>query len=518
MSPAWDKIADILAGAISIKLAGVKYLPKFQKESESAYSLRKESAPWRPEFEDALRSLCAKPFTKVVTVDQDAPEVILGKVVNDETKQRQGGLADDIDGQGNSLHVFARDTFWNGVGFGLDAIYVTYPAAEGLRTKSDEAAAGLRPYWVHVRARDIIDLKLTVVGGRTLISEIRIRECAIEASGFAEAEVERIRWLQLHGGAPIWTVFVKDANGNWTKENDGQFVGQSEIPIALFFTGPRTGNYRVKPPLADLAEMQIELYRRLSRQDQIETLAGSPMLVGSGFNPPAAEAIYVDGQRTGERPAPQIEVGPGVVLFAPPASEGVQPSWGYIQPSADNMRVIQESVDKLVQDFRRLAMQPTTPQSGNMVATGAAIDAAKAHSAVEAWANGLADALNLALAYTMQWLRLPDTVTVQMNTDFGVDLQGANEARVIGDAQKRGVVSARTERKELARRGILGPDFDEDQEEQRIAEEQEGLEPEEDFDPVTGEAISGDASDEEIAAVTDNDLKSLFSPDLLSAA
>jgi hypothetical protein len=41
----------------------------------------------------------------------------------------------------------------------------------------------------------------------------------------------------------------------------------------------------------------------------------------------------------------------------------------------------------------------------------------------------------------------------------------------------------------LARRGILGPDFDEGQEVQRLAGEQQGLEPEEEIYPITGQPI-----------------------------
>jgi hypothetical protein len=35
----------------------------------------------------------------------------------------------------------------------------------------------------------------------------------------------------------------------------------------------------------------------------------------------------------------------------------------------------------------------------------------------------------------------------------------AARAKIIGDAQERNVISAKTERSELKRRGILGPDF-----------------------------------------------------------
>lgn len=487
MSGGWDKIADILAGADCIKKAGQKYLPKFQKESDGAYHMRKESAPWRPEFEDALRSLCSKPFTKVVTVNDTAPEVILGKVVDEQTKQRQGGLVDDIDGQGNSLHVFARESFLNGVGYGLEAIYVSYPEADGVRTQAEEKAAGLRPYWVHVRGRDIIDLKLTVVGGRTIPSEVRIKECTSERDGFAETTVERIRYLQLTPQGPFWTLFLKNSDGKYGIEKGPfAFVGQTEIPIALFFSNQRTGNYRVKPPLLDLAEMQIELYRRMSRHDQIETLAGSPMLVGKGFSPPAPSQTTDANGRVIDVPAPQIEVGPGVVLFAPPASEGVQPGWEYIQPDAANMTALQASVDKCMEDIRRLAMQPTTPQSGNMVATGQAIDAAKSHTAVEAWANSFADALNQAWVFTARWLNISDTITVSIYTDFGADAAGVQEAQVLATAESASVISKKRNAAELSRRNILGPDYDYEQDQEQIATEQQGMEPDEPIDPVTG--------------------------------
>lgn len=491
MSPGWEMISDILAGAAAIRAKREKYLPKFQKESDNGYKLRLEAAPWRPEFEGALNSLSAKPFSKTVTVNPDAPEIILGKVVNEKAKERRGGLVDDIDGQGNSLHVFAREAFRCGVGYGIEGIYVAFPSVGPALTIAQEKQLGIRPYWVHLRARDIIDLKFKVVGGRTVVSRIRIREDTVEEDGFAEKTIHRIRMVSLDdANRVLWQTWIKDKEGKYQPELSGTMTGVSEIPVALFFAAPREGNYRIKPPMLDLADVQIELYRTMSRADNVLTLAGAPMLVGKGLMPPQPEKV-VDGEgRVVEtKSASQVEVGPGVVLFAPPQGDGVQPDWNYIQPDAKNLKEVREQVDDVMEDFRRLALQPTTPKSGNMVATGQAIDAAKAHTAIEAWALNFADTLNQALMFTMQWLKLSDTVSVVMHTDFGIDLQGSEEARVLGDAQKRGVISAKTEREELARRGVLGPSFDEEREEQRIAEEREGLEPEEDIDPRTGEPI-----------------------------
>lgn len=486
----WCVVRDILDGACAIKEASTKYLPKFTKESKGAYDLRLESAPWRPEFTDALRSLSSKPFTQKVKVNPDAPDDIQGKTVDAEGKKREGGLVDDIDGQGNSLHVFARDTFKNGIGFGLDAIYVAWSADKPLLTRAEEKQAGARPYWVHVRAQNILALYTKQIGARTVVSHIRFRECSIEQNGFEEVEVNRVRVLELNAAnQPTWQVFVETGDSGYVSEGPAQLLqGVTEIPVALFFTGERQGNYRVRPPLMDLAGMQIELYRALSRKEQIETLAGSPMLAANGMSPPPASQTTDATGNVIDVPAPQIEVGPGTVLFAPPAAEGVQPSWEYVSPPAQNLEQLQKSVDKVMEDFRRLAMQPTTPQSGNMVATGQAIDAAKAHSAVEVWANGLKDTLDQALMYTCQWLKVPDVVTAVVHTDFGTDISGTEESKILGDMQKRGVLSAETERAENARRGILGPDFDEKQEQERIASEQQGmnLEPDDEIDPVTG--------------------------------
>ena len=487
---AWTIIDDVLSGIDRVKSKLQIYLPQFPRESVGSYRIRLQSAPWRPEFEDSLRSLSSKPFTKQVRLNEEAPEVFIGKVVDEKTKERKGGLIDDIDGEGNSLHVFAKNVFYNGIAYGLDLIYVTFPDAGPVRTKAEEIAQGARPYWVHVRSKDVIDLKVKKVNGKLKVTHIRMIENSMEQDGFAEVLRERIRvvWLDSASGLPTWQLYLKNAKNEYVAEAPPmQFAGMEEIPIVLFFTNERHGHYRVKPPLYDLAHVQLELYRALSRKDQIMTFAGSPMLKLVGFKPPAPTIVKDRyGNTIESSPVPVVEVGPNTTIFCPAGGDGSQPDADYIQPNAANLKEVREDVDGIMEDFRRLAMQPTTPKSGDMVATGQAIDAAKAHSACEAWAMLLKDALEQAMVYTCQWMKISDTVTVSVHTDFAVDGGNADQARIVGDAQKRGVVSKKTERAELARRRILGPDFDEEQEEERLAEEGEQLEAEADIDPITG--------------------------------
>src|SRR5258707_11474154 len=86
MEHTWRTINDILDGADCIRAAGECYLPRFPKESRIAYERRRRFAAWRPEFEDSLRSLCAKPFAKPITLQGDVPPKIKA-------------FADDVDGQ-----------------------------------------------------------------------------------------------------------------------------------------------------------------------------------------------------------------------------------------------------------------------------------------------------------------------------------------------------------------------------------------------------------------------------------
>ena len=484
MLPIWEMISDILAGPSVIRAKASRYLPKYEKETDAAWKLRVESSPWRPEFEDGLRGICAKPFSRKITLS-DAPDQILGEM-DPATKARSGGLVDDIDGQGNSLHTFGREAFIYGVSKGVVAVYVSYPDTSGIRTMAEAKASNTRPYWVLIQPEEIIAAYWSKSGGKEVLSHIRLRESSIERDGFSEIIKQRVRVIELdENGETVWNLWEasKDTDGNeiWAVIGAGKLKGVNGIPISFLFTGQRFGNHGVRPPLASLADMQIELYRSLSRKDEIMTYAGSPMLKGTGMIPPE------DGGA--------ITVGPKTVLYAPPAMDRVQPDWDFIQPDAANIAEVRGEAESIIKDMRRLALQPMTPESGSMVATAAAIDAAKANSAVQVWAGLLKDMLEQAFVFTAQWMNLPSTITVDVNTDFVAGALSDASINAVISLRKNNDLSRKSTLEEMERRSILGPSFDCEQNEQELAEEQLGLEPEANIDPATGkpaEDITGD--------------------------
>src|SRR5690606_32963826 len=214
----------------------------------------------------------------------------------------------------------------------------------------------------------------------------------------------------------------------------------AEVPFVFFATADRVGPQFVMPPLLQLANMQIELYRFMSGEEQIYTVAGAPMLTANGMAAPESGSV---------------EVGPGRILYAPGA-EGITTSWAYIQPAAENLKAITAKAQSIIEDMRRLGLQPMLPKTGNVTATATGVEAAKAHTAVGTMANALKDALEQAWVFTMRWLKSSEVVTVSVHTDFGVSLQGAEEVRELRESRAAGMISEETYWDELSRRGVLG--------------------------------------------------------------
>lgn len=453
LAPLWQMIRAIRAGAAEVKKARETYLPKFPAESDDEYGRRLASAPWRPEFDDALRAISSKPFAK---------EVALAGEPSDDVRD----LADDIDGRGNNLHVFSKTLFEDGVSLGAAGILVDFPPMAPGATRADERAAGARPYWVEIAADEIIALRTERRGAREVVTHLRLWETATVVNGFEEVTERKIRVIE-PGKWELWHK-VKSSAGveEWQIESDGTMT-LSEVPFVLYTTADRVGPQYVRPPLLDLANMQIELYRFMSSEEQIYTVAGSPMLTANGMGAPD------DGSA--------VETGPGRVLYAP-GTEGINTSWAYIQPAAENLKAITAKAQSIIEDMRRLGLQPMLPKTGNVTATASGIEAAKSHTAVGTWTNGLKDALEQAWVFTMQWLRSSEDVEVAVHTDFAVGIYGAEEVRALIDARKEGMLSEETFWDELSRRGVLGPQFDKDEERERLMAEV----PADDPDDLTG--------------------------------
>lgn len=437
MSPWLSLIEDIRGGLPTMRAKASIYLPRYANEAPDDHRRRVALAPWRAEFVDGLRTLASRPFEKPTTLGENAPEPIIR-------------FADDVDGCGNNLHTFARRFFEHAVADGLCLLLVDYPrVVDGLRTVADEKKAGARPYWALYPAHSIISLRMARVGdARKEIVELRLRESLVVADGFGERTIEQIRRLT-PGHYEVWRqVETGPKVGEWMIAEEGDISNGSPmlgVDAVILRTGEPVGEWAVRPPLLDLAYLQVELWKALSNVAEVLEYSASPMLVAKNIG---VQFDNSDGVKTGPRACLTCAEGG---------------DWHYIQPEAANIGQIREHVRDVIADAQRLALQPMLVRHG-MTATEVGLQAAKAHSALESWALALKDALQTALGRTIPWMTYDDrktigawTPVINVHADFASEIGKNETSRLVLDAVGKGVLTPEEARAELLRRSIIGP-------------------------------------------------------------
>lgn len=453
MSPYWDKVAAVLGGIDTLRAAGKTYLPKFPNEETKDYEYRLASARLTNVFRDIVETLSQKPFTeKLKIVEDGAPEEIVI-------------LADDIDGRGNNLHVFAAETFFEGIANAIDWVLIEFPdidnAASGnrVRTKADDKAEKVRPYWVHIPAANVLEARAVVQNGEEYLTYVRVF--------YPGSDVDRVRVMERNGAGCTFAVYekTKELGAKWQLVKTG-VITIGEIPMVPFLTGRRMGSgYRVSPPLRDAADLQIEVYQSESGLKHVKTMTAYPMLAANGIMPDK----NADGT-----PKP-VPMGPNVVLYGPPDGEGGQGKWERLSADAPAMVFLASDVERDIQQLRELGRQPLTAQSGGVTRISAAMAASKGNSSAQTWALALKDALELALYYTQLWLDIVPNeekpVEVQIHTDFEVESDDDKSPEYLTKMRENGDLSQPTYWREMQRRGILSSSFDPETEKEDIAGE-----------------------------------------------
>lgn len=463
MEDFWKQVADIVDGAKAMRDNHAIYLPKFPNETEDDYTFRWKNAKFTNVYRDILENLASKPFEQEVTLVADAKD----KADTDATiPQPFLDFIEDVDGSGNNLTGYALDTFFNGINSALDWIFIDYPdVPAGNRTVEQERALGLKPFWTHVLASNVLQVKSKIINGKEQIVYIRIREY--------EPDGMYIRIIQRDNAGVWWQLYkeTKAKPGGTRYRFEVDSVGVLTIPVipmTPFITGRRKGRtWRFEPMLRDAADTQVELFQDESGLKNIKAVSAFPMLTGNGVKP------EMDGKGINAKPK-ALPTGPRAVLYAPPGTTGTaNGTWEYLSPDAAVLKFLQDDIEKTINQLRELGRNPLTAQSGNLTVITTSVAAKKGNSAVQMWAWALKNALENALVITGMWLGIPQTVydpEVFVFTDF--DVEGAeSDLPSLLAARKNGDISRETLWHEMSRRGILSGEFDPELEIEKLLEE-----------------------------------------------
>lgn len=441
MRPRWDMIEALVGGTETMRAAAETYLPQHSAETSEDYNERLSSAVLTNRLEQTLDTLSSKPFQEPVKFS-DIPSQLEALMV-------------DLDLSGNDVNVFARKWFKEALAKAFAHVLVDYPKTEpkadgSPRTMADDQAEGVRPYCVFIKPENVLFASASMVQGREALTHVRILESKTVMVGFAQEIQARIRVLE-PGSVTIYRP-EKKGNGKveWSVE-DQWATGLTFIPLVTAYAD-RTDLMEGKPPLADLAYLNIQHWQKASDRDTAIKVASFPVLACSG-------ASKEDGD--------PIVIGPKKILY----NSDPNGRFYYVESNGTQLKAGLDDISKLEQAMDSYGAEFLRNKPGNQTATGRAIDSAESNSNLATFCVEFEDAFATVLSYMAQWMKVGDSggriELVKKFTTLPSDksLDALLKLREKKDISRKAVI------KEAVRRGVLEPDFDEEADMEEIEHE-----------------------------------------------
>lgn len=469
----WSLAEDLWGGTSAMIEAGKRRAPQFPAESDDSYKCRIGGAVLFNAFKRTIGIITGKAFQHDIEPGDNIPDKIEPYLEN-------------IDREGTHLDVFARKTFELGVRDGIRFVYVDMPPNQGVRL-DEQRALLLRPYWVDVDPRNLIGWKTIVVGGRRVLSQIRMRETRTRETPGDEFATETIVRVRVVDAAPrdafgsvipetftSFRVYEEIENAkrekSWTLVEDGIMRPLTVIPLAAFI--PRPCDFmQGEMVLRDLADLNVAHWRSDSDQRYILHKARVPLGVLAGFNP--------DDVKNG-----LVKLGPDNWLVA----TDPQAKAFFMEHSGAAIGAGAKDLEDLENRMRVLGLRFVVEKQ--LTATEAASDDASSDSELAKIVRSLVDCLENALTFTAMWegVAVDDGSEIHggevtINTDYGTQAISNEEAKFLLECVKAGTLSKATFLAEVKRRGLMADDFDVKAEVQAIEDE---LAAAPQFEPIGG--------------------------------
>lgn len=456
MAPRWRVIETLLAGTEAMREAGEEFTPKHEAELQDNYDFRLSQTVLLNMVEETLEQLSGKPFTEPVKVGDDVPVAIKGA----DDEDGRGGILYDIDLQGNNLDVFCQAWFREGLAKAFCHVLVDMPRPEprpdnAPRTLADDRREGMRPYWNLVKPECVIFARAEVIEGVETLMHVRILESYTVQDGFAEVEKCRIRVLE-PGTVTLYEPHPtkkKDGKPVWIKVDEWG-TGLTYIPLVTFYAD-RQGFMIGKPPLLDLAWLNVAHWNSTSDQRNILRVARFPMLACSGAS---------------EEDSDPVVIGPHKILY----NEDPQGKFYYVEHTGSAIEQGRKDLEDLEKQMSMYGQQFLRQKPGNETATGKAIDSAENNSDLAAMAGLFEDAVAQALDITAEWMRLlEEGGSISVVKNFNKAEDDAEGFRAVQQARDKRDLSRYTLIEAMKQRGYLPKDFDQELDQERLLEEQD---------------------------------------------
>lgn len=410
--PHWMLIEDLVDGTYAMRRKHRRYLPQEPRELDDAYDNRLARSVCPPYYQRLERMLAGMLTRKPVRL-------------NDVTDTIREQLF-DVDLLGHDLNTWTYETARKMIRYGHIGILVDAPADGG------------RPYWVSYTPRDIIGFRHETVDGISKLSQLRLRETIIKPaddSEFGEEEVEQIRVLK-PGEYQIYQRTQK--KGDWAIVDEGT-TSLQEIPFAVAYSN-RVNVMESRPPLEDIAELNLKAYQVQSDLDNIMHVSNVPMLAFFGF-PSSAE---------------EVTAGPGEALAFPADGRAE-----YISPDPASFDASFKRLDQIASQINELGLSAVLGQKLSAeTAEAKRIDRSQGDSTMMVIAQNMQDAIDNCLQYHAQFLDESQVGSCYVNRDFLGSRLEPQEIQALLQLYTAGTITQETLLTQLAEGEVLGDDFD----------------------------------------------------------
>ena len=412
MQKFWELPEVIIQGTQEIRSKHRTYLPQEERESDLSYDARLSRSVLSPYFIRIERMLAGMLIRKPVQIN-DTPDVIREALF-------------DIDLGGNDISIFTYELCRKLLRYGHCGCLVDAPSLE-----TEEG----RPYWSIYTPRDIIGWRTEKKEGRDQLVQLRLAEQVLVNDGlYGVKEVQQIRVLT-PGGFEIHR--KSKEKSDWVIEEEGT-TSLDYIPFSVAYAN-KVGYMESRPPMNDIAELNLKHYQIQSDYDNILHISAVPMLSIFGMPPSDSE----------------ISAGPGEA-FAMPAEARIE----YIEPSGSSFTAQQDRLKEIASQINELGLAAILGQKLSAeTASSKAIDRSQSDATLLYIAQQVQDLIDNSLRFHADYLGI-ESGSCYVNRDF---LAARLEPQEIGSLLQlytAGTISKETLLKMLSQGEVLPDEFD----------------------------------------------------------
>ena len=413
--PHWLLIEALLQGTYGIRKGHRKYLPQEPRELDEAYDNRLMRSTLAPYYVRLERMLAGMLTRKPVRLE-DVSDVVTEQLF-------------DVDLQGNDLNVWTYETARKCIRYGHVGVLVDAP----------KAGDNGRPYWVSVTPRDILGWRSEIKDGKQQLTQLRLMETITVPDGlYGEKQLQQVRVLT--PGA--FEIHQKDKKGDFVLIDEGS-TSLSEIPFAVAYSN-RVGVLESRPPLADIAELNLKAYQVQSDLDNQLHISAVPMLAIYGF-PQSAE---------------EISAGPGEALSLPESARSE-----YIEPSGNSYDAQFRRLDQIASQINELGLAAVLGQKLSAeTAEAKRIDRSQGDSTMMVIAQQMQDLIDNCLKFHAQYMQQPQAGSSFINRDFLATRLEPQEIQSLLQLYTAGTITQETLLNQLSAGEVLGDEFDVEEE------------------------------------------------------